>query len=135
MSVTAVTDLPRWRMRIQVRIKFRNNANDACVTSRYHNRITKTEWVNEPSLNIHLQRPKCCSTPVLLPWKICCLCRQPRASFDRPSNISLFVKDTYGSKVSSNLVLCIWLKISRNKEPQSYGRPGCPLSYVWSGYV
>ena len=46
---------------------FRNTADDACVTSRYHNRITKTEWVNEPSLNIHLQRPKYCSTPVLLP--------------------------------------------------------------------
>jgi hypothetical protein len=28
---------------------FRNTANDACVTSRYHNRITKTEWVNEPT--------------------------------------------------------------------------------------
>ena len=40
---------------------------DTCVPSKYHNRITKTEWVNEPSLNIHLQRPKCCSTPVLLP--------------------------------------------------------------------
>ena len=48
-------------------VTFRNTANDACVTSRYHNRITKTEWINEPSLNIHLQRPKCCSTPVLLP--------------------------------------------------------------------
>ena len=46
---------------------FRNTANDACVTSRYHNRITKTEWVNGPSLNIHIQRPKCCSTPVFLP--------------------------------------------------------------------
>ena len=46
---------------------YRNQADSACVTSRYHNRITKTEWVNEPSLNIHLQRPKCCPTPVLLP--------------------------------------------------------------------
>ena len=46
---------------------FRNKDNNACVPSRYHNRITKTEWVNEPSLNIHLQRPKCCPTPVLLP--------------------------------------------------------------------
>ena len=46
---------------------YRNTGNSACVPSRYHNRITKTEWVNEPSLNIHLQRPKCCSTPVLLP--------------------------------------------------------------------
>ena len=46
---------------------FRNTAGTECASSRYHNRITKTEWVNEPSLNIHLQRPKCCSTPVLLP--------------------------------------------------------------------
>ena len=46
---------------------FRSDAGSACVLSRFYNRITKTEWVNEPSLNIHLQRPKCCSTPVLLP--------------------------------------------------------------------
>ena len=45
----------------------RNTADDACILSRFYNRITKTEWVNEPSLNIHLQKPKCCSTPVLLP--------------------------------------------------------------------
>ena len=45
---------------------FRNKANDQCIPSRYHNRITKIEWVNESSLNIHLQRPKYCSTPVLL---------------------------------------------------------------------
>ena len=29
--------------------------------------LKKTEWVTESSRNIHLQRPKCCSTPVLLP--------------------------------------------------------------------
>ena len=45
----------------------RNNAENACIPSRFYNRITKTEWVNEPSLNIHLQKSKCCSTPVLLP--------------------------------------------------------------------
>ena len=33
---------------------FRNTANDNCDSRRYHNRITKTEWVSEPSLNIHL---------------------------------------------------------------------------------
>ena len=57
---------------------FRNNAGSACDLSRFYNRIIKTEWINEPSLNIRLQRPECCSTPVLLPWKIyCCPCRQP----------------------------------------------------------
>ena len=33
---------------------FRNTANNKCDSRRYHNRITKTEWVSEPSLNIHL---------------------------------------------------------------------------------
>ena len=46
---------------------YKKKNTDTCALSKYHNRITKTEWVNEPSLNIHLQRPKCCSTPVLLP--------------------------------------------------------------------
>ena len=45
----------------------RNIAGNACIPSKFYSRITKTEWVNEPSLNINLQRPKCSSTPVLLP--------------------------------------------------------------------